>query len=58
MRKATARPAGAVYPHEPAIVEQDFAEPGAPVFARKKENSYLSELSSAWKRVSQIGKAY
>ena len=60
LTKAAIKPAGTSnYPAEPMIVEEEVPIPGTPVFhARKTPSRYYSGLSSAWKRLSQIGRAY
>lgn len=61
--KAAVRPAGdVVHPGDPVIVEGEEVL-ATPVYVRNKGSRYYSgfsqsRLSSAWKRISQIGRAY
>lgn len=47
-----------VMPPQPVVGDEEEIDPLTPVYARKKESRYYSMINSAWKRVSQIGKAY
>ena len=46
-----------VLPPRPVVVEEEI-DPLTPVYSRKKASRYYSGINNAWKRVSQIGKAY
>ena len=59
LSKAAVRPAGSqftVHPGEPVVVD-DKVDPLTPVYAKNKGSRYYSGIQSAWKRVSQIGRA-
>ena len=58
LTKVAVRPAGVAYLAEPVVVEEAPLTVTSPTYAGKKGSSYYSGLSQAWKRVSQIGRAY
>lgn len=60
LSKAAVTPAGSqfmVHPGEPVVVDEEI-DPLTPAYARNKGSRYYSGMQSAWKRASQIGRAY
>ena len=58
LNRAFVQPAGFAHPGEPVIVEEEPLSSVSSAHTRKTGSKYFSGMSSAWRRVSQIGRAY